>query len=110
MRRIASHYIYWRKWYRMHYMELDAEERLAGVYPLEQEIAGTEFYDGTLIPVPADIPFPAKESSDPMLWMSVADQVTVGMPVAVFRLTDFTPSTSELGADHCRSNCHIQRL
>ena len=26
MRRIASHYIYWRKWYRMHYLELDAKD------------------------------------------------------------------------------------
>lgn len=49
MRRIASHYIYWRKWYRMHYLELDAKGRLTGVYPLVQEIANTEFYDGTLI-------------------------------------------------------------
>lgn len=43
MRRIASHYIYWRKWYRMHYLELDAKGRLTGVYPLVQEIANTEF-------------------------------------------------------------------
>jgi hypothetical protein len=63
MRRIASHYIYWRKWYRMHYLELDAKGRLTGVYPLVQEIANTEFYDGTLLPVPSDITFPPVGSS-----------------------------------------------
>ena len=47
MRRIASHYIYWQKWYRMHYLELDAEGCLVGVFPLEQEIANPDFYDGT---------------------------------------------------------------
>ena len=103
MRRIASHYIYWRKWCRMHYLELDAEGCFIGVYPLEQEIAGTEFYDGTLIPVPADIVFPAQ-------WLSAADTVTKGTPVSVYRLTGFTPATSELGTDNGSGDCHIQRL
>ena len=49
MRRIASHYIYWRQFYRMHYVELDDSGILTGVFPLEGEIAGTEFYDGILI-------------------------------------------------------------
>ena len=52
MRRIASHYIYWRQFYRMHYVELDDSGILTGVFPLEGEIAGTEFYDGILILVP----------------------------------------------------------
>ncbi|MCD7848817.1 MAG: hypothetical protein LUH63_03185 [Parabacteroides sp.] len=52
MRRVASHYIYWKQFYRMHYAELDDRGVLVGVFPLEEEIAGTEFYDGILIPVP----------------------------------------------------------
>lgn len=52
MRRVASHYIYWKQFYRMHYAELDDRGVLAGVFPLEEEVAGTEFYDGILIPVP----------------------------------------------------------
>lgn len=52
MRRIASHYIYWKQFYRMHYLELDDRGALTGVFPLEGEIAGTEFYDGILIPIP----------------------------------------------------------
>lgn len=58
MRRIASHYIYWKQFYRMHYVELDDRGALTGVFPLEGEIAGTEFYDGILIP----IPFPALDA------------------------------------------------
>ena len=49
MRRIASHYIYWRQFYRLHYVELNDNGVLAGIFPLEGEIAGTEFYDGILI-------------------------------------------------------------
>lgn len=52
MRRIASHYIYWKQFYRMHYVELDDRGALTNVFPLEGEIAGTEFYDGILIPIP----------------------------------------------------------
>ena len=52
MRRIASHYIYWRQFYRLHYVELNDNGVLAGIFPLEGEIAGTEFYDGILILVP----------------------------------------------------------
>lgn len=55
MRRIASHYIYWRQFYRMHYVELDDSGILTGVFPLEGEIAGTEFYDGILILVPIPV-------------------------------------------------------
>lgn len=110
MRRIASHYIYWKKWFRMHYLELDAEGCFVGVYPLEQEIANTEFYDGTLIPIPADATIPVDEGFVPAQWVSVADKVTEGTLVSVFRLTHFTPATSELGADDCGSDCHIQRL
>lgn len=109
MRRIASHYIYWRKWYRMHYLELDAEGCLVGIYPLVQEIAATEFYDGTLLPLPIDAVFPGEGGFELARWLSVADRVVEGMPVSVYRLTHFSP-TSELGADNSGGNCHIQRL
>lgn len=110
MRRIASHYIYWQKWYRMHYLELDAEGCFAGVYPLEQEIAGTEFYDGTLIPVPADTIFPAGGVCTPTQWMSAAGKVIKGTPACICRLTGFTPATSELGTNDGGGDCHVQRL
>lgn len=110
MRRIASHYIYWQKWYCMHYLELDAEGRLVGVFPLEQEIAHTEFYDGTILPVPSDVTFPPAGISSPAGWLAVADSVTVSSFVHVYRLTGISPAASELGTDNGSGNCHIQRL
>jgi hypothetical protein len=38
----------------MSYIELTDEGLFRGVFPLEGEIAGTEFYDGLLIPVNTD--------------------------------------------------------
>lgn len=109
MRRIASHYIYWQRWHRMHYLELDANGCLVGVFPLDQEIANTEFYDGTLILMPVDFPFIINDFI-PAQWMSEADRIVPGTQVAVYRLTGFTPSASEFGTDNGGSNCHIQRL
>ena len=42
MRRIASHYVYWKQLLRMHYVELDEKENLVGVFPLNGEIAGKD--------------------------------------------------------------------
>ncbi len=109
MRRIASHYIYWQKWYRMYYLELDADNRLIGIFPLEQEIAHTEFVDGTLIPLPVETSFsPNVPFSDD--WLKEADMVTVSSCVAVYHLPYVSPATTELGTNDSRRDCHIQRL
>ena len=109
MRRIASHYIYWQKWYRMHYIELDADGRLVGVFPLEQEIAHTEFYDGTLIPLPVETSFsPDVPFSDD--WLKEADVVTVFSQVSIYQLPHVSPASAELGAHDSRCDCRIQRL
>lgn len=110
MRRIGSHYIYWRKWYRMHYLELDAKGRLTGVYPLVQEIANTEFYDGTLLPVPSDITFPPVGVSSLAEWLAVTDSVTIDSLVQVCHLPRISPTTPELGADYSSGDCYVQRL
>ena len=41
MRRIAAHYVWCKQVYRMHYIELDDNGAFHGVYPLNEEIAGT---------------------------------------------------------------------
>lgn len=110
MRRIASHYIYWGQWFRMHYLELDAEGRLTGIFPLDQEIASTEFYDGTLLPLPIDSNLPSDIFTSPVKWFERAASVAVGDPVLLYRLTGFTPATSELGTDNGRCNGDIERL
>ena len=51
MQRLASHYIYCKQLYRMHYLEISDAGEFEGIYPLSHEIAGTAFYDGLILPV-----------------------------------------------------------
>ena len=53
MKRFAAHYIYLgeENIYKQHYLELDENNLIKGVFPLEKEIAGTVFYNGILFPV-----------------------------------------------------------
>lgn len=110
MRRIASHYIYWKQWFRMHYIELNAEGQLIGVFPLDQEIAGTEFYDGTLLLLPVGSDSPSDIFISRAKWLNKTETVSVGDQVLIYRLTCFTPATSELGTDNGCGDCHVQRL
>lgn len=107
MRRIASHYIYWQKWHRLHYVELDDAGCLVGVFPLEQEIAFTEFYDGALILVPSD-DCPPSEVFDKQ-WLKASNGVGVSSSVQVCLLTGITPAT-KLGTYHSSGDCHVKRL
>ncbi len=50
MHKVASHYIFWRELYPQSYLVME-ENTFKGVYPLEEEIAATEFYDGIIVPV-----------------------------------------------------------
>lgn len=110
MRRIASHYIYWKKWYRMHYLEIDADGRLTGIFPLEQEIANTEFYDGVLLPVPVGTDFPPAGIALPSAWLMLSEAVTELSEVNIYRLTGISPAASELGTNYSGCDCHVQRL
>lgn len=109
MRRIASHYVYWQRWYCLHYVELDAAGCLVGVFPLEQETACTEFYDGALTIVPAETDYPPSGNFS-VEWLDVSRLVKVSSPVKVYRLNGVSPATAELGADHSRGDCHVERL
>lgn len=122
MRRIASHYIYWKQFYRMHYVELDDWGILTGVFPLEGEIAGTEFYDGILIPVPVPaldsgsqkrIAFdmlPGETLADALERQGFTDASEMGSPVCLLLLNGIPLATAKFGADDSRSNGYIQRL
>lgn len=55
MRRIAAHYIFWKQLLPLHYMELDDNNLLVGVFPLKEELAGTEFADGVVYPATEDM-------------------------------------------------------
>lgn len=39
----------------MHYLELDESNRVGGIFPLREEIAGTAFYNGIIFVVPTSL-------------------------------------------------------
>lgn len=108
MRRIAAHYIYCHQIYRMHYLELDDDGLFQGIFPLTEEIAGTAFYDGILIPLPSDI-----ESGYPFIWKEwqvLTKAVVPGVWVGIFRLGGIPFATAKLGTYDSSCNGYIERL
>lgn len=127
MRRVASHYLFWRQLYRMHYVELDDTGAFAGVYPLDAEIAGTEFYDGIIVPVlpcveffhnnTFSIPLQCNSGSTAMEIIAhkleeeqVSVDVNTGVLVQLFLLKGISLTTTELGTNHGCCNGYIKRL
>lgn len=127
MRRVASHYVYWHKMYRMHYVELDDKGAFVGVYPLESEIAGTEFYDGIIIPVTADVKIihcheisvssqwnskstVVEAVSDALANEQVSEGMIPGVPVQLLLLRGIPLAAAKFGADNGCCNGYIQRL
>lgn len=126
MRRIASHYVYWKQLLRLHYVELDEKENLVGVFPLNGEIAGTEFYDGILVPTLAEgekmdrqgieFSWAGNKNSLGIEFLTAALQkldlpkpAEKGLPTQVLLVT--LPLTSaKLSADNSRCNGYIKRL
>lgn len=109
MRRVAAHYVWCKQVYRMHYIELDDEGAFCGIYPLNEEIAGTAFYDGVLVPV---------LSSEPAIcfkqvvefWPVLTEKIICGCPVSIYRLSGIPLASAKLGADYGCSDGHIERL
>ena len=69
MKRFAAHYIALGKKgninkHKQHYLELDENNLVKGVFPLEREIAGTVFYNGILFPVSMELKLQATEILD----------------------------------------------
>jgi len=92
----------------MHYIELDDKGIFRGVYPLQEEIAGTEFYDGVIIPVSWE-----KEPDFSSLlntWKDITGQTEPGSPVRIYRLHGISRTAAELGTDDGSGNGYIQRL
>ena len=87
----------------MHYIELDDNGAFHGVYPLNEEIAGTAFYDGVLVPV---------LSSEPAIGFKqvLTEKITPGCSVHIYRLSGIPLASAKLGTDHSCSDGHIERL
>ncbi|MDH6534191.1 hypothetical protein D0T51_06740 [Parabacteroides sp. 52] len=107
MRRLASHYIWWRDVYRLHYLELDDANRLVGVYPLTEEMAGTVFVEGILLPVLAE---ETKVEEKMPHWKLLTEKVEIGSFIQVYHLQGLELTAAKLGTYDGGSHCHIQRL
>lgn len=109
MRRFAAHYVWFKDVCPLCYIELDDERFFNGVYPLDEEIAGTAFYDGVLIPV---------LSSDPVAnigelvanWRTLTQKIGRGDKVFIYHLSGIPLTSAKLGADYGRGNGHIERF
>lgn len=111
MRRIASHYVYWRRLYKMHYIELDGAGVFQGIYPFKEEIAGTEFYDGTLIPFPADSVLTFSDCLNPFGdWKKKTDGISMGDRIDIYCLRGIRLSPAEFRTNNGCCNGNIERL
>lgn len=88
MRRIAAHYIYWKKLLPLHYIEQDDSGRFCGIFPLNEEIAGTEFWDGVVYPLPAGcLTTNAPETLESLQGSGITDSVEIGTEVVLRRIS-----------------------
>ena len=91
----------------MHYIELDDNGAFHGVYPLNEEIAGTAFYDGVQVPV---------LSSEPAIgfkqvmgsWPALTEKMTPGCSVHIYRYDSLTASASSAQTTAAVAISHIE--
>lgn len=127
MLRVASHYICADGCtYRLHYLELDNDGCVSGIYPFREEIARTIFVDGIVFPVLRKLaPNTAMlreqliqlntENPEAGYWgalvrLSVIGKCESDEPVDLFRLRGIHLVSPEFGANNGCSNCYIERL
>jgi hypothetical protein len=126
IRRVASHYIFWHHIYKLHYVELDEDDCFLGIYPLEQEIENTKFYDGILIlslpekaaSVPQQISFIKGESmidheaslTNALAYHDCSTGVEIGSRIALLLLEGVSLTATELRTDNRSCNGYIKRL
>ncbi len=126
IRRVASHYIFWHHIYKLHYVELDEDDCFIGIYPLEEEIENTKFYDGILIlslsekaeSIPHQISFIKGEITtdreisltNALACYGCSTGVEIGSRIALLLLEGVSLTTTELCTDNCSCNGYIKRL
>lgn len=108
MQRFAAHFVWCQQVYRMHYIEVDDQGLFRGVFPLEEEIPGTAFYDGVLIPVLSGTTIDFK--SLVQMWETWTQEICVGVPVQIIRLSGIPLASAKLGTDHGCRDGHVERL
>lgn len=92
----------------MHYIELQDDGSFSGVFPLNEEIPSTSFYDGVLIPLPIETD--PDQTTLLETWEDLTAQVSKGSSVFIYRLTGLDTAAAKLGTNDGRGNCYIERL
>ena len=128
MKRIAAHLVCFasQSLYRMSYAELSDDYRLLGVYPLQEEIAGTQFVNGAVLLVPKkqypsvdEVAAKAESLINSGRTLPLAgllnefgliDAPVMGEAYHVLHLDGLNLSSSEFGANNGGGNRHVQRL
>ncbi|MDR1719717.1 MAG: hypothetical protein LBR67_06310 [Dysgonamonadaceae bacterium] len=127
MRRYAAQYVFLAggKIYKQYYIELDAAECIKGVYPFENEIGETLFFNGILFPVRKSLPWSVQEmvahlnelknhhpADSVFELLEKADFVAVDVaaPVALCCLEGIDLSASRFVPCNDRTAIHIRRL
>lgn len=118
MKRFASHFVFYHGMLRQHYVELSSGSNvMEGVFPLEEEIAGTEFRDGILLPLPAgfdisevkDVLIKMKEEKKSLDWENFSSLMSSsldlqlpleGKPIRLLLLNVHEFTSAELGTNH----------
>lgn len=106
MRRIAVHRVFWKELLRLQVIELTEEGVLIDVFPLTEELPGTEFRDGLwcLLPLEVDDSFADLEA---LRKSGVTERVSRGSFVRLRQLPD-SGASAEFTADNGGRNRHVQ--
>ncbi len=127
MKRFAAHYIFLtkEKCYKQHYIELESDDCMAGVYPLENEVAETVFRNGVLFPVSKALFLNGNEILNQLKKLQMQhpddsifdllDQLEIvcsdtQVPVDIYQLDGIDLPAAKLGTNDSRCNCYVQRL
>lgn len=127
MKRFAAHYIFISpdQVYKLHFLELDDNNCIKGVFPLASETANTSFYNGILFPIKTDLVIESfsilhqikklQKQNPKATIFDLLSQLEIvetrnDKPVSVVRLDGIDLLSSKLGASDSGSDCHIQRL
>ena len=128
MKRIAAHLICFtpQVLYYTSYIELSDDYKLSGIYPLQEEIAGTVFINGAILMVPekhhssvSEIEEKTKQiitDREKLPLAILLDELGLSAPPVIgetyhiLHLSGLNLSSSKFSANHSSSNGYIQRL
>jgi hypothetical protein len=126
-KRLAAHSVYWGSAdvFKLHYIELDENQLITCIEPLENEIASTSFYNGILFVFPtgtfasvAELKERIQNIRQQFSSISVSElfqklqteEIKRGEPVQIFHLDGIDLLSAKFRTSDGCGDCYIQRL